>query len=146
MDAEGGAMADSDLLFPGTNGGYRARSVLDNSLERTSKEAGLGFVITPRGFRRTFKDLARLNGITRVVERSISGHLTEEMDHVYSTALDHEQRDALLGVAKLAGLGDEPDCVIGLCDRSAPVCEGQPKFTAPCAGNRRALPRKSAES
>ena len=131
LDAEVGPMADSDLLFPGTNGGYRSRSALDDSLVRISNDAGLGFVITPRAFRRTFKDLARLNGITRVVERSISGHFTEEMDHVYGTALDHEQRAALLGVARLAGLGHEPARLHTACVQLAPECV-RGEMTASC--------------
>lgn len=52
--------------------------------------------------RRTYQDLARAAGIHDVVTRAIFGHLTETMQHHYSTARGAEIRDALALVAGLA--------------------------------------------
>ena len=95
-------MRMSELLFPATTGGFRSRSFLDTPFEHVGKELDLPFRFTPRGMRRTYQDLARAAGIHDVVTRAISGHLTETMQHHYSTARGAEIRDALALVAGLA--------------------------------------------
>jgi len=59
--------------------------------------AALGWKLklTPRAMRRTFQDLARKAGLHDVIRKSISGHATEEMHHLYSTAHFDEQRVSL---------------------------------------------------
>lgn len=58
-------------------------------------ELGLSKHITQRALRRTFNDLARAAQVNDLVTRSISGHLTERMQHHYSTVNGGEQRAAL---------------------------------------------------
>ena len=55
-----------------------------------------------RAGRRTFNDLARAANVTDLVTRSISGHLTEQMQRHYSTVNGTEQRTALAKVIELA--------------------------------------------
>ncbi len=95
-------MRESDLLFPATTGGFRARSFLDKPFEEVCEEIALAIRFTPRGMRRTYQDLARAAGIHDVVTRAISGHATETMQHHYSTARGVEIRDALKRVTDLA--------------------------------------------
>ena len=100
-------MRISDLLFPAVNGRYRSRSCLDKPFADVCKAIELPFNFTPRGMRRTYQDLARAAGIHDVVTRAISGHLTETMQHHYSTARGAEIRDALARMAGLA-IGGAP--------------------------------------
>jgi integrase len=98
-------MRRSELLFPSVNGGFRARSVLDKPFDDVSKAIGLKFNFTPRGMRRTYQDLARAAGIHDAVTRAISGHQTQEMQLLYSTARGGEVKQALSKVAKIATAG-----------------------------------------
>ncbi len=95
-------MRMSELLFPSVSGGFRARSVLDKPFDEVSKAIGLKFNFTPRGMRRTYQDLARAAGIHDAVTRAISGHQTQEMQMLYSTARGAEVRTALSKVARIA--------------------------------------------
>ena len=99
------AMRMSDLLFPSISGGFRARSVLDKPFDQISKAVGLKFNFTPRGMRRTYQDLARAAGIHDAVTRAISGHQTQEMQLLYSTARGGEVKQALSKVARIATAG-----------------------------------------
>jgi integrase len=101
------AMAESDLLFPGRDGGPRSSSCLDKPFAVVSKEIGLPFSLTPRGMRRTFNDLARHAEVHDIVIRSITGHLTPEMQVKYSTAHATEQRRAIAKVIDLVAVRNE---------------------------------------
>lgn len=83
-------MLNSDLLFPGVHGKWRSPSVLDKPFEAISLQMKLGFRLTPKGLRRTFNDLARRAKVDRSVTRSISGHLTEEMQELYESVGEDE--------------------------------------------------------
>jgi integrase len=92
---------ESDLLFPAVNGKFRSPSVLNKPLDEVALELGLSKHITQRALRRTFNDLARAASVNDLVTRSISGHLTERMQHHYSTVNGGEQRAALAKVISL---------------------------------------------
>jgi integrase len=92
---------DSKLLFPAVNGAFRSPSVLNKPLAAVAEELELGKQITQRALRRTFNDLARAAQVNDLVTRSISGHLTETMQHHYSTVNGNEQREALAKVIRL---------------------------------------------
>jgi integrase len=92
---------DSDLLFPAVNGKFRSPSVLNKPLDEVALALGLKKKITQRALRRTFNDLARAAHVNDLVTRSISGHLTERMQHHYSTVNGVEQREALAKVISL---------------------------------------------
>jgi hypothetical protein len=53
--------------------------------------------------RRTFQDLARRAQVEGLVQRSICGHLTEEMTELYSSVGQDEVRSAMEKVVSLAG-------------------------------------------
>jgi len=93
---------ESDLLFPSIIGGFRSPSVLNKPLADVGEELELEKKITQRALRRTFNDLARAANVSDLVTRSISGHLTEKMQHHYSTVNSDEQRAALAKVISLA--------------------------------------------
>ncbi len=93
---------DSDLLFHGVNGRFRSPSVLNKPLADVATELGLGKKITQRALHRTFNDLARAAQVNDLVTRSISGNLTVQMQHHYSTVNGSEQRAALAQVIRLA--------------------------------------------
>jgi len=92
---------DSELLFPAVNGGFRSPSVLNKPFSDVANEIGLGKRFTQRGLRRTFNDLARTARVDALVTRSISGHLTERMQHHYSTVNSDEQRHGIAKVIEL---------------------------------------------
>lgn len=92
---------ESDLLFPAVNGKFRSPSVLNKPLDEVALELGLSKHITQRALRRTFNDLARAASVNDLVTRSISGHLTERMQHHYATVNGGEQRAALAKVISL---------------------------------------------
>ena len=79
-----GAMQESDLLFPSETGGFRSPTVLDKPFKDVCRHLSLGKKVTPRAMRRTFQDLARQASVNGLVQRSICGHLTEEMTERYS--------------------------------------------------------------
>jgi integrase len=95
------AQRESELLFPSDEGGFRSGTVLKKPFEAISDQMALGFVLTARGMRRTFNDLARVAQVKDIVTRSISGHATERMQHHYSTVRGEEQRQ---GIAKVTDL------------------------------------------
>ena len=92
---------DSELLFPAVNGGFRSPSVLNKPFSDVVEEMDLGKRFTQRGLRRTFNDLARTARVDALVTRSISGHLTERMQHHYSTVNADEQRQGIAKVIEL---------------------------------------------
>jgi integrase len=92
---------ESDLLFPSITGGFRAPTVLNKPFADVAEEMELGYAFTQRGMRRTFNDLARHARIESIVTRSISGHLTERMQHHYSTVASEEQRTSIAKVIDL---------------------------------------------
>jgi integrase len=97
----GDKMRASDLLFPSVRGSFRTSSCLDRPFATVGTAIGLPFGLTPRAMRRTFNDLARASQVADVVTRSITGHKTETMQSLYSTAQPNEQREA---IAKVIGL------------------------------------------
>jgi integrase len=103
LDASTGPMGHSPLLFPNIKGGFRARSVLDKPMAEVCEALKLPRV-TAKGLRRTFKDVARTLSMDRLVEKSISGHMSDKMDFVYGTALSSEKREALDSVVRAIGL------------------------------------------
>lgn len=105
-----GRMRNSDLLFPATTGGFRARSVLDKPFRKVLKALGWSLKLTPSGMRRTFNDVARLAEVPDIVTRAISGHQTEQMQRHYSTATLREMRKAVDKVASAATGRPPPTC------------------------------------
>jgi len=102
LDREG--QVESELLFPTSDGGMRSRSVLDKPFEAVCEAIGLPFRFTPRGMRRTFKDVAREVRMPDVASKEIAGHATDTMHRHYQTVLENEQRHELTKVAvKLGG-------------------------------------------
>jgi len=97
-----GPMDDSIFLFPSTTGGMRSRSVLDKPFADVRQALGWSLRLTPRGMRRTFKDLARQANVSDIVSKAISGHETERMHKHYSTAQLTEMRDAVAKVISIA--------------------------------------------
>jgi hypothetical protein len=101
-----GAMQESDLLFPSDSGGFRSPTVLDKPFKDVCKHLSLGKKVTPKAMRRTFQDLARRAAVDGLVQRSICGHLTEEMTERYSSVAQAEVEAALGKVVSLAGYRD----------------------------------------
>jgi hypothetical protein len=83
------------------NGAFRSPCVLNKPLADVAEQLELGKKISQRALRRTFNDLARAAHVNDLVTRSISGHLTESMQHHYSTVNGNEQREALAKVIQL---------------------------------------------
>jgi hypothetical protein len=96
-----GAMKSSELLFPSTLGGMRARSVLDKPFREVLAALKFKLRLTPRGMRRTFNDLARKADVHDVVTRAISGHQTDKMQKHYSTA---EREEMCAAIGKVAAM------------------------------------------
>jgi integrase len=88
-------MERSDLLFPSEVGGFRSNSALSKPFRTIAQAIGLKKRISPKSMRRSFQDAMREAQVANVVVRSISGHLTEQMQQRYSTARGHEQESAI---------------------------------------------------
>jgi integrase len=100
-----GPMRDSELLFPGREGGFQkggGQGGLATAFERTAAALGMKKRLTPRAMRRTFQDLSRAAAVADSVARSISGHQNEAMQRHYSTFADEEKRAAIGAVVDLA--------------------------------------------
>lgn len=100
--------AASDLLFPSETGGYRSPSGLDKPFAAVRLELGLSYHFTPRGLRRTNKDLGRRSEMSDVLSMAISGHKTTEMHAHYSTVRDDEVRSALGRMLAVLVPGEKP--------------------------------------
>jgi integrase len=84
-------MERSELLFPSDVGTFRNNSTLAKPFRVLAGAMGLVKQISPKATRRSFQDAMREAQVANVVVRSISGHLTEQMQQRYSTARGHEQ-------------------------------------------------------
>jgi hypothetical protein len=78
-------------------------TVLDKPFKDVCQHLSLGKKVTPKGMRRTFQDLARRAAVDGLVQRTICGHLTEEMTERYSSVAQAEVQAALGKVVSLAG-------------------------------------------
>ncbi len=94
-------MERSELLFPSEVGGFRHNSALAKPFRAIAKAMGLTKQISPKAMRRSFQDAMREAQVANVVVRSISGHLTEQMQQRYSTARGHEQETAIARIIDL---------------------------------------------
>ena len=94
-------MERSELLFPSETGGFRSNSALAKPFRAVAKSMGLTKQISPKAMRRSFQDAMREAQVANVVVRSISGHLTEQMQQRYSTARGHEQESAIARIIDL---------------------------------------------
>jgi integrase len=105
-----GPMRESELLFPGRDGGFQkggGQGGLATALGKTAAALEMSKRITPRALRRTFQDLARAAAVADSVARSISGHQNEAMQRHYSTFGDEEKRAGIGRVAHLFLVPDE---------------------------------------
>jgi Phage integrase family len=98
----------SELLFPAEDGGFRSENFLTKAFATVGGLIGLRKAFTPRGMRRTFNDLARAAKVNDLVTRSISGHMTEQMQRHYSTVTPDEQRASIGNVVSLFGVRPSP--------------------------------------
>lgn len=96
------AQKESELLFPTEEGGIRSRSCLDKPFAAVTKACGIKKTITPRALRRTFKDISREAQLNAVVAKAISGHQTDAMHLLYSTAQEAEIEKGLAKVVSIA--------------------------------------------
>jgi len=94
-------MERSELLFPSETGGFRSNSALAKPFHTIAKAMGLTKQISPKAMRRSFQDAMREAQVANVVVRSISGHLTDQMQQRYSTARGHEQESAIARIIDL---------------------------------------------
>jgi len=99
-----GPMRDSPLLFPSATGGVMDSHRLWQIFRKIQPSLNLAKKITPRGMRRTSKDLLRLSGTSQVVAMAINGHHTDGMHNHYSTVNEVEIRTALSRATELAGI------------------------------------------
>ena len=80
--------------------------MLDKPFKDICQHLRLGKKVTPKAMRRTFQDLARRAAVDGLVQRSICGHLTEEMTERYSSVAQVEVEAAVGKVISLAGYRD----------------------------------------
>lgn len=101
-----GVMADSELLFPATDGGLRSyeESGLVYPFKVVAKAIGLTKHISPKCMRRTVQDAGRLAEVPGLTLRSITGHATETMQNHYSTVRGEEQAQAMGKVIDILGI------------------------------------------
>ncbi len=98
------ARAKSDLLFPSRVGGFLSSTMACDAFRDVSLalcEEIDGKIVTPKGMRRTNKDLMRAAGVSNLVAMAVSNHEDEGMHRHYSTAATDEKRDAVAKVVSL---------------------------------------------
>jgi hypothetical protein len=105
-------MAASELLFPSPRTGrfmsttalWKPFEAVSLAMAEESKDSDKPFtkLITPKGMRRTNKDLMRAAGVRDVVAMAIANHLDEDQHHHYATVSSDEMRDAVAQVIRLA--------------------------------------------
>ena len=94
------------------------------------KAMGLKKQISPKAMRRSFQDAMREAQVADVVVRSISGHLTEQMQQHYSTARGHEQQAAIARIIDLTRVIDRMRASNGsTLDSKVDSIDGQHKRT-----------------
>lgn len=102
-----GARAASDLLFPPFHNGkgtYVTASVLRKVLPFICKEAKITKTLSARFMRRTYQGLCGRAGVSTTVQMGISGHSTEKMKELYSTAWADETKAAFVKMCAIAGV------------------------------------------
>jgi hypothetical protein len=102
-------MAKSALLFPaGRTGSFLSTTALWKPFASVcaamtkATEGKFTKAITPKGMRRTNKDLMRAAGVRDIVAMAISNHLDDEMHAHYSTVSGAEMTNAVAQVIDLA--------------------------------------------
>lgn len=115
-------MSKSELLFPaGRTGSFLSTTALRKPFESVSnamKQATKGEfkkVVTPKGMRRTNKDLMRAAGVRDIVAMAVSNHLNDEMHAHYSTVSEAEMTQAVAKVIDLAAFRrahEEPETLL----------------------------------
>ncbi len=93
-------------MFPSAAGTLRAPSSLTKAWRRCCAAAGIAKRFTVHGLRYTFNDLVRRANVDAVVRRSLTGHVTEEMQRHYSNVGLDEKRAAIAGVIRLIPTSD----------------------------------------
>jgi integrase len=92
-------------MFPAPKSGtLRRRGTLSKAYAKCLEAAGITRLFTIHGMRYTFTDLLRLADVDPVVRRSLVGHVTERMQHHYSSVALAEKRAAVAGVYQLVPL------------------------------------------
>lgn len=104
IDRQEGAQRDSELLFPAGDGELLDKSCLYRRFAMLAHVAKIEKHLTPRALRRSYQDLQRAAKTPDVITRSISGHITEDMQRHYSTVSGSEQRESIERVGKLLKL------------------------------------------
>jgi integrase len=92
-------------MFPAPKSGtLRRHGTLAKAYAKCMEEAGITRKFTIHGMRYTFTDLLRLADVDPVVRRALVGHVTERMQHHYSSVALAEKRAAVAGVYQLVPL------------------------------------------
>ncbi len=76
-------------------------SSLYKAWRKCADQAGVDKRFTVHGMRYTFNDLVRRAKVDAVIRRSLTGHVTEEMQRHYSDVGLDEKRAATAGVIRL---------------------------------------------
>jgi hypothetical protein len=119
-------------------GTYRTPNTLDAAWTKCLAKAGIDKRFTIHGLRYTFTDLVRLANVDAVVQRALTGHVTEEMQRHYSTIGLAEKRAAVAGVLRLV----PPDAGAKTVDSSIASPTSSPQ--SGCRGGFSATRRKKA--
>lgn len=89
-----------DLVFTTAKGTIHRGNPLVNVLRRACKKAGLGYMVTAHGLRRTFNNAGR-TVLPREVLKSITGHTTDKMMEHYSLVGAAEKSSAAAAVGRV---------------------------------------------
>jgi integrase len=90
----------SGLVFPSDTGGFRGPESLYKPLAAAAKKAGIEQRLGAQVLRRTFNTLLLMEGVDRVVLRSLMGHCSEEMTERYSGVSAEAKRAAVEHLAR----------------------------------------------
>ncbi len=91
----------SELLFPSTRTGkLQSKTGLAKAFEAVRLALELP-KLTPKAMRRTWKDVARSAGIEAAVRKAVTGHATDAMEVLYSTAQPGEKKAAMEKVVSI---------------------------------------------
>lgn len=93
-------------MFPTSTGTLRQPHSLGHMWQRCMERIRIDKHFTVHGMRYTFTDLVRQANVDAVVRRALTGHVTEEMQHHYSSVGLAEKRAAVAGVHRLVPIGE----------------------------------------
>lgn len=94
---------ETGLVFPSDVGTHRYPSSLTKPMRQLSEYIDLGWTASPQNLRRTFVNLMRAAGVSKITRRSIVGHRDDDSEEPYLDVPADEQKEAMDQMLEMLG-------------------------------------------